>query len=318
MQTQRRTRITHPVDHLGNQFNSMSEMCEHYHLKKSVFMDRRQRGWTLQECLEGRDSRIGKNGKVFDHKGNEYLSEKAMCEKYEIKYETYSGRKRRGLSLEECLAKPKENPVYDHNRQKFPNKKALCAHYNVDPSTFQNRIDKGWPLKKALTTPSRKDPSKLSCKDHLGNTFASQSEMCKHYNIEIGTFQRRLERGWTTEQALTNELQRFTYEDPFGKEFSELKDMLKYYNVKFSTYHSRIKSGRTPAEALGIVPMLTMQTRNIQFTDDVFILRPIPDPKKGKAFYFECVIDDTTFIRTRPMLVEHYLEHIRKERSSEN
>ena len=153
MQTQRRTRITHPVDHLGNQFNSMSEMCEHYHLNKSVFMDRRQRGWTLQECLEGRDSRIGKNGKVFDHKGNEYLSEKAMCDIYGIKYETYCGRKRRGLSLEECLAKPKENPVYDHNRQKFPNKKALCAHYHVDPSTFQNRIDKGWSLKKALTTP---------------------------------------------------------------------------------------------------------------------------------------------------------------------
>lgn len=40
-------------------------------------------------------------------------------------------------------------------------------------------------------------------KDHLGKEYKNRQEMCKKYQIDSRTFQRRMERGWTLEDALT-------------------------------------------------------------------------------------------------------------------
>lgn len=39
------------VDHLGNEYRSYKKMCEHYNIPYTTFMNRRKKGWTLEECL---------------------------------------------------------------------------------------------------------------------------------------------------------------------------------------------------------------------------------------------------------------------------
>lgn len=46
-----------------------------------------------------------------------------------------------------------------------------------------------------------KDPK--PSKDHLGKTYDSFNKMCKAYNMNPTTVKQRMERGWTTEEALT-------------------------------------------------------------------------------------------------------------------
>lgn len=40
-------------------------------------------------------------------------------------------------------------------------------------------------------------------RDHLGNTYRTKSEMCNHYGVMIGTYNSRINRGWSVEKALT-------------------------------------------------------------------------------------------------------------------
>ena len=308
--TPKKTRITRPVDHEGNQFNSLQEMCDHWGIKKSTFMDRRQHGWSLEECLAGRNSRIGRNGKTQDHNGAIYLSEKAMCDAYGINYSSFRSQRRRGITLKECLTPKRTQTVTDHHGNKFKTRSEMCEFYGVDPSTFKNRIDKNWSLEKALTTPSAKDAEKLACKDHTGKKYESTSAMCKAYGVEIGTYQRRLERGWDIERALTESVETQEYIDPFGNKYDELKSMLAHYNVNLTTYYQRINTGHTLEEALGIVPIIGPNTIGQDLDEHLCILRPIPDEMNGKAFYFKCVMNEELTVMTRKEIVNYLMQSI--------
>lgn len=88
-------------------------MCAAYHVKMPTYETRRNKGWSLQDCLEGRDYRtlrkmgvgyIGK--KCEDHTGKQYESTKAMCDAYGIYPATFCKRMSRGSTIEEALTKP--------------------------------------------------------------------------------------------------------------------------------------------------------------------------------------------------------------------
>ena len=40
-------------DHKGNKFKSITEMCRHWNIHYQTYVDRKHRGWSLEECLEG-------------------------------------------------------------------------------------------------------------------------------------------------------------------------------------------------------------------------------------------------------------------------
>ena len=303
-----KTRIIHPTDHEGRTYSCMQEMCDHWGVKRSVFMDRRQHGWTLQECLTGRDSRIGKHGRIQDHRGNTYLSAKTMCDAYNINYSSYCSKRRRKIPLAKIL-EPNipDTTVIDHKGNQFKNRTAMYQHYNINFSTCESRLQKGWSLEDALTTPTVKAENLTKCQDHTGKSFKTQSDMCQEYGIDLGTYQRRLERGWSVQQALTEPVESTVYTDPFGNTFPELKDMLQHYNVKSSAWYERLKSGHTTEEALGIVPMLGPNTINVSLTPDLTILRPIPDEINGKAFYFTCLINNELTVMTRHEIVRYLM-----------
>lgn len=49
-----RTRNTPAVDHYGNAYKSISEMCRHYGVLKNTFSTRLSRGWSIRESLTGK------------------------------------------------------------------------------------------------------------------------------------------------------------------------------------------------------------------------------------------------------------------------
>jgi hypothetical protein len=95
----------------------------------------------------------------------------------------------------------------DHLGNAYASITDMCKAYDVKLSTFCKRIQRGWTLEKTLT--QKVDTEKVTgkgktCKDHLGNTYSSISDMCRAYGIQKYTFDYRFgRRGMTVEQALT-------------------------------------------------------------------------------------------------------------------
>lgn len=193
------------TDHLGNTFKSIEEMCKYYHIKQITFYSRLKKDYSLEEALTIPVNEDKKPKQCQDHLGNTFGSFRKMCKYYNVNERTIKKRLERGSSLKEALTTPtvKISPKQctDHLGNTFESFRKMCKYYNIDHRTVNYRLKNGDSLKEALTTSVTKISSK-QCQDHLGNTFKSFSDMCKHYNIDYRTAYNHLKGGWTIEEIL--------------------------------------------------------------------------------------------------------------------
>lgn len=212
------------TDHLGHEFDSKRDMCKAYNINYSAYNSRIGRGWTQEKALTFKVQHKDNNGPqknkiITDHLGNQFKSISEMCRFYHIPYYLYKHRVKSGWTQEKALTGNLHNrngepsnyrmSVVDHLGNPFRSIVEMCKHYNVHPNTYASRIKKGCTKKEALTGPSynynRKARSGKSVTDHLGNQFASITEMCKYHNIGYYTYEQRIRRGHTLEEALTEQ-----------------------------------------------------------------------------------------------------------------
>ena len=204
---ERTTNKEQVTDHLGNIYINQAAMCKHYGITNSNFCKRRNRGWTLKECLIGKPN----TSACVDHLGNEYKNEQEMCRAYNVERTTFEYRKGKGYSLAECLMmKPytqKRYIITDHKGNTFLNQKEMCKAYNIKETTFKERKAKGFTMKECLELSTKemiiKTRHRKTITDHNGNKFIGVNEMCKHYNININTYHFRLQSGWSLKETLT-------------------------------------------------------------------------------------------------------------------
>lgn len=94
-------------DHLGNEFSSISAMCDHYKISRNTYYHRLERsGWDLEKILTTPDNpRTG----VRDHNGKSFQSVSEMCRYYGISRSGYESKKAKGMSLKEILTNNNSN-----------------------------------------------------------------------------------------------------------------------------------------------------------------------------------------------------------------
>ena len=226
------------MDHLGNRFKTISDMCEHYGIGVETYRARLKYGWDLERVLTTPVSKH--QSYCIDHRGNKFESEAEMCKHWGVTQSAFRGRFfRGGCSLEEALTTPLNSryTVYDHLGNAYKSMNDMCKHYNINTYTFSRRVKLGMDLEKALTTPLRE--SEKPQIDHLGNKFDSIASMCKYWGLDYVIYNSRIKRGWSIKDALTTEVGYFI-EDGLGGRYKSIKDMAKHYNINIITLYNRL------------------------------------------------------------------------------
>ena len=249
-------------DHLGQEFNSIIEMCEYYNIPRRTFKARIEHGWSLEKALI---TPIGQKPtkKIKDYIGKEFDSIKALCEYYNISTTVYHYRLKHNWTLKDTLLTPagdtpKDKIIRDHLGNRYNTFGEMCDHYNMPRETCRYRINQGWSLKKALTTPVKVLKPHITrnkiIKDHLGNEFRSITEICKYYKISPQTFKNRLKLNWSIERALTQPTKKIKKAEPvkdhLGNKFGSITAMCKYHNISRATFTHRIAAGWDLGDAL--------------------------------------------------------------------
>lgn len=96
-------------------------------------------------------------------------------------------------------------------------------------------------------------PKRCPCTDHLGNQFPTTTAMCEHWGVPRATYNSRLRKGWSVEEALTDTgpCKRFIpCTDHTGRKFTNLNAMCRAWYITKNTYHYRRNLGWTVEEAL--------------------------------------------------------------------
>ncbi len=235
-------------DHLGNHFHSIIEMCDYYNISPQTYRAWKKHGYTISEILSSQHHRgfhTSSDVKYYDHLGNGYKSKKEMCEHYQINVDVFTRRLTRGLSLKDALTISKSE-LYskachkrgqnchqwtDHQGNTYKSMTDMASAFGIPFDRLRYRIKKGWTLEKALNTPYI-NPSGCNlckqCTDHKGLSYRSISEMANAYGLKPSIVIRRINDGWSTEEALT--IPRNMYIGEY-----RVAECLKRLNVKF--YH---------------------------------------------------------------------------------
>lgn len=134
--------------------------------------------------------------KVVDHTGKEFDSYVDMCLHYNVDYDTFHYRRRRGLSLEECLTSG-EYACIDHEGRGFGSVSEMCRYHGVNRDTFITRQKRGLPLEECLSSGGRR-----ACHDHEGREFKTMRDMCEFHGVNYKTFLTRRRGGYSLRDCL--------------------------------------------------------------------------------------------------------------------
>lgn len=140
------------TDHLGNIYESIKAMANHYGLELDTYKRRIKNGWNVEKALTTPID-ITKHGKPeTDHLGNEFQMLKDMCEYWGVTVSAYLVRIKKGYSKEEALTKQQKNHrvVVDFAGNKFNSEEEMCKHYKISHSKYFHRINSGYPQPMAL------------------------------------------------------------------------------------------------------------------------------------------------------------------------
>ena len=257
----------------GNEYPSLTAMCEAYGVKRSSYNNRIKIGWTQRQAL-GLDTPPDDAITPIPSccpKGEKYSSIKAMCDAYRINSRTYRDRleskwtQRQALGLDappEYTNSPKSSCCPKGGR--YSSVKAMCDAYKINIKSYRSRLNLGWTQRQALGVDEppngvMKAMGKPSVCPN-GEEFPTIKAMCDAYGVTFWTYKNRLKSGLTQRQALNLD----TLPDkgrvripcccPKGKEFSSIRAMCKTYGISRSSYRYRLRTGWTQRQALGIDP----------------------------------------------------------------
>lgn len=268
------------VDFNGKEFVSVAAMCRYYKIDPDVFYRRKEKGFSLKDCLTA-DKYSLRTKEDFtdvcytDHNGDKYETLEAMCTHWGISVNTYKKRCLSWKTLKETLETPmsKTMPV-DHNGIRYRNMNEMCAAYGIKYATFRVRLRNGWTLEEALTNPRNVTQGNcVECYDFKGNKFKSYQDMCKAYNITYMTFLYRKNLGQTLEECLLGTRANkccCAMEDHLGNKFVSKAELCRAWGINPETLKYRVKKGLSMKDALEFVSIskkVRMPTRDLAGKD---------------------------------------------------
>lgn len=128
----------------------------------------------------------------------------------------------------------------------YKNGHEFCEALNIPIPTFNNRyIRSGWDLESVINVPIRRRKIK-EIKDHLGNPYVSETEMCSAYDIPYFVYASRKKRGnMTLEEMLTTPAMptvAIEHTNPFtGEHYSSERKMAKALGLSRGGLSHRIE-----------------------------------------------------------------------------
>lgn len=133
------------TDHRGITYPSQKDMCDAYGVEQSLFKKRIDRGWSVQDALEGKKP-------YYEADGVKYWTQKETCAAFGISPNTFRAKLKEGYTKDEIVRKEFLKKTIGLNNQKFFSEEEMCKSYGVKRSTYRKRMKKTGDKSYALST----------------------------------------------------------------------------------------------------------------------------------------------------------------------
>ena len=248
------------VDHKGNIYKDVAEMCKAYNISTSTYYRKLNAGYSKADILNKVPI------PVMDHKGNEFRNIEEMCDYYGITTRTFYHLRKEGKTVSEIFNNAEAKSITDKYGNKFKNITQFCNFYGIRLSQYYYHINKGRTVDEIVDIIENYRHSPNGHKTHRYRSsktinfenvvYESVGSLCKTYGIKPNTFYRRKERGFTLEECVYGKANKygrpkFMGEIEFeGKKYKNFKSLCKDYNANYENCRMRHYRGWTLKECI--------------------------------------------------------------------
>lgn len=139
----------------------------------------------------------------------------------------------------------------EYNGVVYADRKALGLAFGLTTRQISDRLSKGWSLEKTLTTPMA-EPARPKEVTFEGILYPSLNALCREQEVDASAVQKRMVKGETVEEAITNIKERankmpVVYK---GVEYSSKTALFKKLGLSTSVMSRRLKNGMSLEEAI--------------------------------------------------------------------
>ena len=206
----------------------------------------------------------------------------------EVSYGVLLNNFKSGIPIENAIKKqPRKIMKLKHSKhgpffvegKKYLNIPSLAQEYQLNANTIFKRLERGKKGDDLIPEKKRKnfEPPIIEPKKYKyyieGNGFNSRPEMCKHYGINFSTYRKRVERGFSTEEALgivkvpdkrrvvkvKKDKQNLKASEVDlvinGKRFKSISELAREYDMRDITLRNRILEQRLSPEEAVVKPI---------------------------------------------------------------
>lgn len=130
-------------DHLGNEYESTSAMCEHYKIIRSTYMNRIKKfGWSVEKAL----TTPTRFNSLYIVNGQKFYSIKSACKHHGICDARIYEKMEKGLTLEQAINSTKKLGYYTVFGVTYRGLSAVYRDYGISTSALRRALKKGMTL----------------------------------------------------------------------------------------------------------------------------------------------------------------------------
>ena len=187
---------------------------------------------------------------IKDHLGEIYPSKRALATAYGMNVTTLN-RRLQTMCLEEALTMPVRSytakvdgntgkEFIDSGGVKYKSRSSFISKNKITKYTFYKKILSGKLTANELPKKKWYTPTK---------GYDTVTEMCRANNIIRSTYENRIRKGYSQEEALAPKIMKYT--DHLGNKFSTEAEMCAFHGISFATYRGRVnRFGKSDMERL--------------------------------------------------------------------
>jgi|TARA_B100001971_G_C18241310_1_gene571132 hypothetical protein len=229
-------------------FPSIREACRYYAIPESTFRKRKQKGYSVEQCLG-----LLPIKKPFKVKGLTFSGIKEACGYYNVNVATFRNRRKRGFSIEQSLGL-EEIPRKRSIPKPHVSPEKIEAEYDkyrdqakVSKSVFISRKQQGYSVDQCL---GLEEVPKITVE---GVEYYTYTDLAKAYGVRLSAISKARARGKKGDDVIPEYKRKsYVWFEHKGKKFKSRKEACKYYNVTESAFVNAKKKGYSMEQCLGL------------------------------------------------------------------
>ncbi|OUM58418.1 hypothetical protein PIROE2DRAFT_64422 [Piromyces sp. E2] len=192
-------------DHLGNNYKSISEMCNVYGVNPRTYVCRIKNGWDIERALKEKVHDTSPSDKIVkSFEGLEFKSKMAMCKHYGICKTTYYRRIKAGFDQRASLLIPSGVTLSTIFKPSMAIVTGETEYYATTcPFCNKKMIESKLSIVEHFIKHGReKDPINIIKYTVFNKNYESLTKLCLDLSITRSALQRKLKRGDKLEDAV--------------------------------------------------------------------------------------------------------------------